>query len=148
MKLAESGENYLENIYILQKKLGMVRSIDLAREMDFSKPSVSRAIHALEKQGLLVMEENGNLQLTEKGERIAADIYERHVFLSNYLIAIGVDEEIAAMDACRIEHVISKESFERMKAHIHHCARECPKAANERFIKFNKEMMEELVEQE
>lgn len=142
MKLAESAENYLENIYILQKKLGMVRSVDLAREMEFSKPSVSRAIHALEKNGFLVMEESGNLQLTDKGEKKASEIYERHVFLSNYLMAIGVDEETAAMDACRIEHVISKQSFERMKAHIHHCAHECPMAANERFIQFNKENME------
>lgn len=143
MKLQESGENYLENIYILQKENDIVRSVDLARAMDFSKPSVSRAIHSLEDSGYLKIESNGNLALTEAGLHVAKHIYERHVFLSNYLMAIGVPEEIAAEDACRIEHVISQESFERMKKHIHHCATECPKSSDERFIKFNKGLLKQ-----
>lgn len=146
MKLQESGENYLENIYILQKENGFVRSVDLAREMDFSKPSVSRAIHLLEDQGYLLIEEDGNLKLTEKGTETASMIYERHVYLSNYLMAIGVPEDVAVEDACRMEHVISQESFERMKQHISHCLNHCPKAKDESFLNLNNKKIREALE--
>lgn len=118
MKLKESGENYLENIYILQKRNGSVRSVDLAREMDFSKPSVSRAIHLLEDEGYLKIEDSGNLRLSESGLEVAKRIYERHVFFSSYLMALGVDEETAVTDACLLEHDISSRSFDAMKEHL------------------------------
>lgn len=138
MKLQESGENYLENILILEKRQDIVRSVDLAREMDFSKPSVSRAIHLLEDNGYLVIEESGHLALTEKGREVAEIIYERHVFLTEYLMALGVDEVTAAEDACRMEHAISQTSFERMKDHVKHCALHCVHANHDdAFFQFN-----------
>ncbi len=118
MKLQESGENYLENILILKKRLGRVRSVDLATEMSFSKPSISRAVHLLEDSKLLVIENDGTIELTEKGMSIAEKIYERHVFLTQFLMSIGVDEKTAAEDACRMEHAISDESFSKMKLHM------------------------------
>lgn len=118
MKLQESGENYLENILILKKRLGRVRSVDLATEMNFSKPSISRAVHVLEDSKLLLIENDGTIELTEKGHSIAEKIYERHVFLTQFLMSIGVDEKIAAEDACRMEHTVSEESFGKMKLHM------------------------------
>lgn len=138
MKLQESGENYLENILILEKRQDLVRSVDLAREMDFSKPSVSRAIHLLEDNGYLNIEESGHLALTDKGRDVAEMIYERHVFLTEYLMALGVDEETAAEDACRMEHAISQKSFEKMKEHVKHCALHCVrKNHDDAFFQFN-----------
>ncbi len=137
-RLQESGENYLENILILEKRLGFVRSVDLAREMGFSKPSVSRAIHLLEDKGFLEIQDNGNLKLTEQGRELAEMIYDRHVFLTEYLMGIGVPEEIAAEDACRIEHVISHESLEMMRQHVTYCTFKCPAAkSDKRFFDFN-----------
>lgn len=115
MKLQESGEMYLETILILKKRFGYVRSIDVARELNFSKPSVSRAVSLLRENDYITFDPNGMLLLTEKGQEIAEMIYERHEVLSRCLFAIGVSEETAAADACRIEHVISEETFEKIK---------------------------------
>ena len=115
MELKESGENYLETILILKERLGEVRAIDVANELEFSKPSVSRAIGILKEKGLLRVEDGGHLELTEEG-RIAADaVYDRHIVISDFLLSIGVDKKTADEDACRIEHVLSEESFIKMK---------------------------------
>lgn len=118
MKLHASGEDYLETILVLQKKLGMVRSVDVARYMDVSKPSVCVAVNTLKEGGFLTMDENHFLHLTDVGCEVAEKIYERHCFFTEQLIAAGVDPEIAEADACRMEHVISSESFEKMKAAV------------------------------
>ena len=118
MKIQESAENYLETILILNKRNGQVRSIDIANELDYSKPSISVAMKNLRENGYVSMNESGYITLTEKGSRIAETIYERHTLLSDWLSRIGVDKKTAAEDACRIEHVISTESFEAIKKHI------------------------------
>lgn len=118
MKIQESAENYLETIYILKKRLGNVRSIDIATELDYSKPSVSVAMKNLRGSGYIDTDGDGHITLTERGLEIAARIYERHTVLSDYLISLGVSPDTAAEDACRIEHVISAESFEAVKRHI------------------------------
>ena len=118
MAMQESGEMYLETIYVLSLQSGSVRSIDVAEEMGYSKPSVSRAVGLLKKDGLLLMDEMGNLKLTEAGEEKAKRIYERHTVLSRLLMNLGVDEATATEDACRIEHYISDRSFEAIKAHM------------------------------
>ena len=119
MQLQESGEMYLETIYRLSKKLsGAVRSIDVAEEMKYSKPSVSRAVGILKKGGYLETNANGYLVLTEKGKETAEKTYERHQVLTDFFIKLGVDEETAAEDACRIEHVISDTVFNAMKQHL------------------------------
>lgn len=115
MKLHASGEDYLEAILILQKKSGTVRSVDLARHMGYSKASISHAVGALREGGFLVVDEDGFLHLTIPGREVAEKIYERHRFFMEWLMAIGVDEETAEVDACRIEHVISEESFRKLK---------------------------------
>ena len=115
MKLYASGEDYLEAILVLHKKMGMVRSVDVARYMEVSKPSVCHAVAVLQEGGFLIMDEDHFLHLTEAGKEIAEKIYERHCFFTEQLIAAGVDPETAEVDACRIEHVISNESFERLK---------------------------------
>ncbi len=115
MSLYESGENYLETILILKEKLGYVRSIDIARELGVSKPSVSRAVGLLKSGGYITIDENGSLLLTDEGINVANKIYERHKIIKKHLISIGVSEEAASADACKIEHVISEESFERIK---------------------------------
>ena len=115
MKIQESGENYLEAILVLERRNGNVRSIDVASFLGFTKPSVSRAMTILKNAGHIIMEKNGLLHLTESGRKIAAAIYERHQLLSQFLAAIGVSEDTAAQDACRIEHVISEETFEKLK---------------------------------
>lgn len=115
MKIQESGENYLEAILILGQRNGNVRSIDVASFLGFTKPSVSRAMTILRNAGHIEMEKNGLLHLTESGRRIADSIYERHQLLSQFLATLGVSEDIAAQDACRIEHVISEETFEKLK---------------------------------
>lgn len=115
MKIHASGEDYLEAILMLQKKKGMVRSVDLARHMGFSKPSISHAVGVLRKGGFLEVDKDGFLHLTEPGQEVAEKIYERHRFFTEWFMAIGVDEETAEVDACRIEHVISEESFQKLK---------------------------------
>ena len=118
MAMQESGEMYLETIYVLSRQSGSVRSVDVAEEMGYSKPSVSRAVGLLKKDGLLLMDETGSLKLTEAGEEKAKRIYERHTVLSKLLMNLGVDEATATEDACRIEHYISDRSFEAIKAHM------------------------------
>ena len=115
MKLHASGEDYLETILVLQKKLGMVRSVDVARHMEVSKPSVCHAVATLRDGGFLTMDEDHFLYLTDVGREVAEKIYERHCFFTEKLIAAGVDPQIAEADACRIEHVISQESFQKIK---------------------------------
>ena len=116
MKLHASGEDYLEAILVLQKQKGMVRSVDVARHMDVSKPSVCHAVATLKNGGFLTMDDDFFLHLTEVGREVAEQIYEKHRFFTERLIAAGVDPETAEADACRIEHVISEESFRRLKA--------------------------------
>ena len=119
MSLHESGEMYLETIYVLSKKSNTVRSLDVAEEMNFSKPSVSRAIKILKDGGFVTVDENGYLSLTESGSAVARKIYERHKFLTQFLISIGVSEETSAEDACRVEHYISDETFDALKNYSH-----------------------------
>lgn len=115
MSLQESGEMYLETIYILSKKTGSVRSLDIAEYMSFSKPSVSRAVGLLKSGEYIVVDKDGFIELTEAGLETARSIYERHTILTEYLIRLGVNEDIAARDACKMEHVISKETLEAIK---------------------------------
>ncbi len=117
-KIQESGEMYLETIYVLSKK-GPVRSTDVAEHMGYSKPSISRAVGLLKSSGYLLMDKEGYLTLTDAGLEIASKMYERHILLSEFLVRLGVDKDVAAADACKIEHVISEESFEAIKSHIH-----------------------------
>ena len=116
MKLHASGEDYLEAVLVLQKERGMVRSVDVARHMDVSKPSVSHAVATLKDGGFLTMDDGFFLHLTDIGREVAEQIYEKHRFFTERLIAAGVDPRTAEADACRIEHVISEESFRRLKA--------------------------------
>ena len=114
----ESGEMYLETIYVLSGKKPRVRSIDVAEEMGFSKPSVSRGVSILKRDGYLTVDEAGNLVLTEFGLALAKKIYERHTVLTEMLVKLGVSEEVAEEDACKIEHVISDETLEAVKAYL------------------------------
>ena len=116
MKLHASGEDYLEAVLVLQKQKGMVRSVDVARHLDVSKPSVCHAVATLKNGGFLTMDDGFFLHLTNIGREVAEQIYEKHRFFTERLIAAGVDPETAEADACRIEHVISEESFRRLKA--------------------------------
>lgn len=118
MKTQESAENYLETILIISQRKPYVRSIDIATELGFSKPSVSVAMKNLRNSGHILVDENGHITLTESGRAIAEMIYERHTALSQWLQKLGVDKATAVEDACRIEHVISAESFAAIKAHI------------------------------
>ena len=115
MPLHKSGEDYLEAILVLQKQRGVVRSVDVARHMDVSKPSVCHAVATLKKGGFLLMDGDHFLHLTDLGREVAEDTYEKHRFFTDRLIEAGVDPETAEQDACRIEHVISEETFERLK---------------------------------
>ena len=115
-KLYASGEDYLEAILVLQKQKGMVRSVDVARHLDVSKPSVCHAVATLKNGGFLTMDDGFFLHLTNIGREVAEQIYEKHRFFTERLIAAGVDPKTAEADACRIEHVISEESFRRLKA--------------------------------
>lgn len=117
MKTNESAENYLETILVLSKKLPVVRSVDIANELDFKKSSVSIAMKKLREANHITVTDAGFIYLTESGKEIAEMIYERHEFLSSWLEKLGVPAEIAAEDACKIEHVISKESFHAIKNH-------------------------------
>ncbi len=118
MSLQESGEMYLETIYVLSKKSDSVRSLDVAEQMGFSKPSVSRAVKLLKEGEYLTVDKDGYLHLTESGLAVAKKIYERHTVLTELLVSLGVSRETAAEDACKIEHVISDESFAAMKNHL------------------------------
>ena len=113
--LRASGEDYLEAVLVLQREKGMVRSVDVARHLDVSKPSVCHAVSTLKEGGFLTMDEDFSLHLTDVGREVAEKIYERHCFFTEQLIAAGVDPKVAEADACRIEHIISAESFERLK---------------------------------
>ena len=118
MSMHESAEMYLETIYTLSLNSASVRSIDVAETLNYSRPSVSRAVGLLKKDGYLLMDEEGFLTLTEEGRALAERIYERHTVLTAALEALGVDKEIAAEDACKIEHDISDRTFEAIKAHM------------------------------
>jgi len=118
MAIHESGEDYLEAILALRQEKGFVRSIDVAQRLGFSKPSISRAMSILRSDGYVTMERDGRLELTESGEQVAQSIYERHKLLTRWLIHLGVTPEVAAEDACRIEHDISEETFQCMKTHL------------------------------
>ena len=119
MQIRESAENYLETILILSQRKGKgeVRSIDIVNELEFSKPSVSVAMKNLRENGQITVDKNGYIRLTDKGLEIAEKMYERHTLLSQWLIKLGVDEKVAVEDACRMEHVISAESFAAIKKH-------------------------------
>ena len=116
MKLYESAEDYLETILILTQRNGVVHAVDVARELQFTKASVSVAMHKLEDTGYIAIKKNGEIILTEEGYKIASSVYERHVILTEMLVSIGVSEEQAEIDACKVEHDISKETFEAIKA--------------------------------
>lgn len=118
MKIQESAENYLETILIIKNRKGVVRSIDIVNELEFSKPSVSVAMKNLRENGYIEVDDNGYISLLAKGMKIAETMYERHTAISNWLIALGVNPETAVDDACRIEHVISAESFDAVKRFV------------------------------
>ena len=115
MHLQESGEMYLETILLLEKKLGAVRAIDICEYMGYSKPSISRAVGLLKAGGYVTADREGHLSLTESGRSVAQKIYERHTILTRFLTTLGVDEETASEDACKLEHAISDTSFEAIK---------------------------------
>ena len=118
MNIHESGEMYLESIHILQQQRGKVRSIDISEYMGYSKPSVSRAVGVLKSRDFIVVDKEGFITLTDKGLAVAQKIYERHTVLTRLLVALGVDPEIAAEDACKLEHAISDQSFRAIKNHV------------------------------
>lgn len=120
MNLQESGEMYLETILILSRQKGFVRSIDIGEHMGFSKPSVSRAVSLLRSGGFITVGEGGGISLTDEGRDVAEKIYERHQYLTRFLTDLGVSAQTAAEDACRMEHVISDESFSAIKKHFHY----------------------------
>ena len=119
MPIHESGENYLEAIYMLAQKQGSVRSIDVVNHLGFSKPTVSVAVHTLERNGFLTIGQEGHLHLTDAGLEIAERIYERHRVLSSILMRLGVPEQVALEDACKLEHDLSDVSFEKIKNYFH-----------------------------
>lgn len=118
MKIQESAEDYLESILILKEERGSVRSIDIVHHLNYSKPSVSRAMSLLRQNGYVTMDPEGFIELTDAGRAIAEPIYERHRLLTRWLTALGVSPETAARDACRLEHGLSDETFEKLKTHI------------------------------
>ena len=120
MRLQESGEMYLESIYVLSKKISNVRSVDISEYMGYSKPSVSRAVGLLKSSDYIAIDSNSHITLTPAGRQIAQKILDRHTMLTQFLIKLGVEPETASADACKIEHVISDESFEAIKNHIHY----------------------------
>lgn len=117
-KVRESAENYLETILLIMKEEGSCRSIDVARRLNYSKSSVSRGVNQLIKKGLLLMAPSGHLNFTDKGKKLANEIYEKHKTVTGFLEKIGVPQEVAEEDACRIEHVISSVTFEALKDHL------------------------------
>lgn len=118
MQVHESAENYLETILILSQRHPQVRSIDIVNELDFSKPSVSVAMKNLRQQEYITMDDNGHIKLTPAGKKLAESVYERHTLITDFLVKIGVDADIAADDACRIEHVLSPATFAALKSHL------------------------------
>ena len=124
MKVHESAENYLETILVLGLKGDRVRSIDIANELEYSKPSVSIAMKNLRTEGYIVMDEDGYITLTGKGRKIADSMYERHVAISNWLVFLGVDRKTAVRDACKMEHAMSEKSFLAIKTHIENLRRD------------------------
>ena len=118
MNLQESGQMYLETIYVLTRKSSSVRSVDVGEHMGFSKPSVSRAVGLLKEGGYITVDKDGFLHLTDVGEELAEKIYERHTILTNFLVSIGVDPETASEDACKMEHCISDTTLTAIKKHI------------------------------
>ena len=118
MNIQESGEMYLETIYVLSQQSDKVRAIDVGEHMGFSKPSVSRALGLLKNGGYVTADDNGYLSLTPHGTEVAEKIYERHEILTKFLIGLGIDEETASRDACKIEHVISDQSFDAIKNNL------------------------------
>ncbi len=122
MKIQESAENYLETILMISERKPQVRSIDIVNELEFSKPSVSIAMKNLRENGYILMDKEGHITLTDAGRKIAETMYERHKLLSKWLIRLGVNEHTAVEDACRMEHVISAESFEAIKRHANQYA--------------------------
>ena len=123
MHIQESGEMYLESIHILLQKKSAVRSVDISEYMGYSKPSVSRAVGLLKNGGYILVDKDGYITLTEAGLAIANKIYQRHTLISNLLVQLGVDPEVAAEDACKIEHAISDESFEAIQKYIEKVSR-------------------------
>jgi Mn-dependent DtxR family transcriptional regulator len=118
LKLHESAENYLETILVLSLKVDQVRSIDIVNELEYSKPSVSIAMKNLREEGYILMDADGYITLTEKGQKIADTMYERHIIISDWLIFLGVDKKTAVQDACKMEHILSEKSFLAIKNHI------------------------------
>ena len=118
MIIKESAENYLEAILMIKKQKGHVRSIDIANHLNFTKPSVSVAMKSFREEGYITMDSDGSISLTEKGMKIASGVYERHEVIAKALIALGVDEKTAYEDSCKVEHDISNETFEALKAHL------------------------------
>ena len=118
MALQESGEMYLESIYVLSKEKNCVRAIDVGERLGYSKPSVSRAMGILRRDGYIIVENDGGIFLTELGKSVAETMFSRHTLLTQFLVSLGVDENTASDDACKIEHVISSDSFDAIRAHI------------------------------
>lgn len=118
MALQESGEMYLESIYVLSQRKSYVRAIDVSEHLGYSKPSVSRAMGILKRDGYITVEKDGGIALTELGRQVAETMYARHTLLTSFLVSLGVDEKTAADDACKIEHVISASSFDAIKEHV------------------------------
>ena len=118
MLIKESAENYLEAILMIKRAKGFVRSIDVANELGFSKPSVSVAMKNFREEGYVIIDQDGSISLTQKGQQIAERVYERHTVIARALMALGVDEETALSDSCKIEHDISEQSFEKIKAFL------------------------------
>ncbi len=118
MSIKESGEMYLETVLILSRKKNIVRAIDVVEYMGFSKPAVSRALGKLRSEKLIIIDGNGFIAFTESGRRLAEKVYERHIILTEFIKGLGVDEETASADACKIEHVISDKTFEAVKASL------------------------------
>ena len=127
MKLQESAENYLETIFILSQKGNQVRPVDIANELDFSKPSISVALKNLRSGGYIEMDPDGYVKLTESGHKIAKSMYDRHVLISDWLIFLGVDKQTALNDACKMEHAMSEQSFAAIKKHIEEWKRDVSK---------------------
>ena len=117
MEIHESAEDYLETILILKERIGQVRSIDIATEMNYTKPSISVAMKKLRENGYILVDKDGFITLTDSGHKIASDIYNRHQVLTNFFVSLGVDAKTAAEDACKIEHDLSAQTFEKIKEH-------------------------------
>ncbi len=124
MEIRESAEDYLETILILKERIGQVRSIDIATEMNYSKPSISVAMKKLRQNGYIEMDGDGFITLTDKGFGVASNIYDRHRVLTDFFVSLGVDQTVAAEDACKIEHDLSEETFEKIREHARDAAQQ------------------------